>query len=266
MFRILIVIALLCSAIGCGAEDNGSQNTSKQFDHSYSSYAGFLNQYVTDGRVNYTKLKANRKMLDSLVDDIAVADLSKSTPDQKLAFYINSYNILTLRSIVDAYPVESIKDIDGVWDGKKWKVAKEKLTIDEIEHEILRKEFAEPRIHFAVVCASIGCPPLASQPYYADSLEHQLASASNHFATSPEYNRIDSVAGAAELSSIFDWFGDDFIDAYYITTAFASHSKKENAALNFLTSQFSENDREALRSVDYDISYMEYDWSLNDIK
>jgi hypothetical protein len=261
-----MMVAFLCLAAGCGAKDDGSQVPGHRFDHGYSSYEELLSRYVKDGLVNYLELKVNRQVLDTLVDQIASADLSTATSDQKLVFYINGYNILILRSIIDAYPVESIRDIDGVWDGKKWTVAGDKLTLNEIEHKVLRKKFAEPRIHFAIVCASIGCPPLRSQPYNADSLEIQLASAARHFATNPQYNRIDPVSGSAQLSSIFDWFGDDFVDAYYNATASRSYSKKENAALSFLISQFPDEDRRALELTEYDISYMEYGWSLNDMK
>ncbi len=266
MKRFVIAMLMLCLGAGCGAQNDKSGSTLRDFDYGYTAYAQLLDDYVIDNRVNYTELKVHRQTLDTLVDEIAVADLSKATTEQKLAFYINSYNILTLRSIVDAYPVESIKDIDGVWDGKKWQVAGAKRTLNQIEHKILRKEFEEPRIHLAIVCASIGCPPLKTEPYYPDSLDMQLASAAGYFATTPAYNRIDPETGSAELSSVFDWFGEDFIDKYYDETHFESLSKKENSVLNFLISQYPENERDALKSAEYNISYLEYDWSLNDTK
>ncbi len=251
---------------GCGGNKTESQIPTRPFDHTYADYASILKQYVSDGLVNYSALKANRSGLDSLVDAIAHADLGGTSREQRIAFYINAYNILTLRSIVDAYPVESIKDIDGVWDKKKWRVAGEKLTLNDIEHEILRKKFSEPRIHVAINCASIGCPPLASTPYYSDSLEAQLDLVSRNFALSADHNRFDTTKKKAAISSIFDWFGDDFVDKYYSQDGFASLSKKENAALNFLIEHFPQEEKEALTGVDFEVSYLEYDWSLNELK
>lgn len=265
MKRLLKTSLLALLLLGCGGSGSKAEKQTKAIDHTYASYGRVLADYVSEGHVDYRKLLKNRSRLDSLIDDLALADLSALTPDQELAFYINAYNIITLRSIIDHYPMKSIKDIDGVWDKSKWTVGGSKLTLNKIEHGILRKDFAEPRIHFAVVCASIGCPPLAAQPYLPESMDAQLSEAARAFATSTEYNRLDPDQGIAELSSIFDWFGEDFIVGNYSEKTFAGLSNKENAVLSFLIRQFPEEDRARLLTTEYKISYTDYDWSLNDI-
>jgi hypothetical protein len=266
MKTISVTLTALLLVIGCAEANTHAEKQLTMVDHNYIRYADLLDRHVSEGLVDYQGLIRDRAQLDSLVSGIVEVDLSQATPEQTLAFYINTYNILTLRSIIDAYPVKSIRDINGVWDKKKWEVAGEQLTINEIEHEILRKKFSEPRIHFAIVCASIGCPPLSSRPYLPDSLETQLAAAAQDFATSEDYNRLDPGTGQAELSSIFDWFGDDFEETFYDANSLTSLSKKENAVLNFLIAQFPDDRRSALAAGSYQVRYRDYDWSLNERK
>lgn len=271
MKKVLNIILPLLLIAGC-SEQNGATGKLATFDHTYSEYARLLDENVADGRVNYAALKADRALLDAIVDGIGYADLSKATPEEKLAFYINSYNVITIRIIVDAYPVKSIRDIGGVlgkirggvWKRMKWTVAGREMTLDRIEHRIIRKKFSEPRVHFALVCASKSCAPLQPVPFYPDTIETQLAEAARDFVTNPSYNRLDPEAGRAEISSIFDWFGKDFIAKYYDGKRFPELSKKENAVLNFIVEQFPE--KEKLTDKTYKISYIEYDWSLNDMK
>lgn len=270
MKKLLIPMIAILLLLGCGqqqAEQENSQQTSLvPYDFGYRAYLPILTKYVTDGLVDYQGLQADRAGLDSLVAGLARAQLSAATREEKLAFYINAYNMITLRSIIDAYPVKSIKDIDGVWDKKKWSVAGEQVTLNEIEHEILRKEFNEPRIHIAINCASKSCPPLVSQPYYPQNLSDQLELVSRFFATSPTYNSLDPARGVAELSQIFEWFGDDFIPQYYDNGLFSVLCKAENAAVTFVIKHHPAEQQEQLFAADYQISFLEYDWSLNELK
>jgi hypothetical protein len=266
MKNILMVLLILFAVTGCSNSESQADIELVPFDHSYAAYAELLAGYFSDGRFNYTRLKEDRQSIDSIVANIGSADILNATHDEKLAFYINAYNTITIRSIIDEYPVESIKDIKGVWDKKKWGIAGKKLTLDDIEHEILRKDFTEPRIHVAIVCASNGCPPLTDMPFYPDSLDAQLADAAVKFATTPRFNRIDPAGGKAELSKILDWFGDDFIAQFYDESRFQNLSSKENATLHFLIAQFPDEVQQSMLDSDYDISYIEYDWSLNDMK
>lgn len=259
---ILVITALLLSC-GNGNSEADEKSAIQPFDFEYKLYADLLNKYVANGLVDYDGLLKDRKNLDDILLSYASVDLSEANDSRKIAFYINAYNLITLRSIIDAYPVKSIKDIKGVWDKKKWNIAGKKLTLNDIEHEVLRKDFDEPRIHFAIVCASIGCPPLIAEPYFGESIDAQLASASSDFATSSFYNKLDLSSGSAEISAIFDWFGEDFIDKYYNSAHFPSLSKKQNAALSFLIAQYPESERKLLLNTNFNVSYLDYDWELN---
>ncbi len=270
MKQILIPLALIMLLLGCGqqqAEQEGGQQVALSlYDFSYQAYSPILTRYVIDGLVDYQGLQADRAGLDSLVAGLAGADLKAVTGEQKLAFYINAYNMITLRSVIDAYPVKSIKDIDGVWDKRIWSVAGEQVTLNDIEHEILRKDFNEPRIHLAINCASKSCPPLVSQPYYPENLRDQLKLVARYFATNSAFNHLDPTQGVAHLSQIFEWFGDDFIPGYYDNGLFSVLCKAENAAVTFVIKHHPAAQQEQLFPADYQVSYLEYDWSLNELK
>jgi hypothetical protein len=259
-----LVFLFFLVQLGCAAQDSQRDIVLRPYDFTYQSYAQLLLHHVHEGLVDYAGLKQERDLLDTLVTDLGHADLAGVTSNQRLAFYCNSYNILTLRSVVDAYPVSSIKDIDGVWDEQTWLVAGKKLTLNEIEHEVLRKEFREPRIHVAINCASIGCPPLLNVPYYPDRLDSLLTVAARRFASSEAHNRIDLEKKMARLSAIFDWFGEDFIDAYHVSGKYPDLDRKQGAALNFLVSHLSENATGA-SGAGFSVEYLDYDWALNDL-
>ncbi len=258
-------VILFLGQLGCAAQETRQDIALRPYDFAYQSYARLLQEQVRDGLVNYDGIKRSRAQLDSLVSDLEHADLTAATPDQRLAFYCNAYNILTLRSIVDAYPVNSIKDIDGVWDKQVWLVAGEQLTLNGIEHQILRKEFREPRIHVAINCASIGCPPLLDVPYYPDHLDSLLTVSARRFAASSEHNRIDSVKQVARLSAVFDWFGEDFESQYYEPGKFSDLDKKKSAALNFVIRHLPGEVAAKVSNSRYAVEYLEYDWTLNDL-
>jgi len=266
MKRIVGIGILALIAIGCSTQKTHTEVESRVYDFGYTAYARLLAENVVGHQVNYSSIKAARSSLDSLVDDIAAADLEGTSLDQKLAFYCNAYNILTIRSIVDVYPVASIRDIDGVWDRKQWLVAGEGLTLNQIEHEILRKDFSEPRIHVAVNCSSTGCPPLLPVPFYPDSIDQLLTRAAREFAASETHNKFDTQKNEAHISSIFDWYGDDFTEKYYKAGAYPSLSRKKNAALSFLIAHLPEEQAASLSGLDLKASYLDYDWSLNDTK
>ncbi|MBD3402856.1 DUF547 domain-containing protein [candidate division GN15 bacterium] len=255
-----MVLLLLLS---CGSESQSTDRAYTEVDHTYAAYADLLDRHLLGTRVDYAALKANRSVLDSLITDLEMADLREATLEQKLAFYINAYNLITLRSVIDAYPVESIKDIDGVFDEQEWRVSGQLVTLDELEHEIIRKQFDEPRIHVAVNCASIGCPPLAPEPYRAPTLDSQLTEQSVFFAGSSDYNRLHPERARAELSKIFEWFGEDFIPQYQTDTTQDHLSEKENASLHFILLQHPDSSPK-LWEPEYAVSYLEYNWALND--
>lgn len=235
---------------------------------SYEDYAAVLKEYVNErGQVDYELLKENRQKLDQF--NAAIGTLSPNTyaswtEQEKIAFLINAYNSLTLEAIIDNYPTKSIRDIPGVWDRKKFKVMGQEMTLDNIEHQILRKEFNEPRVHMALVCASIGCPPLKTEPFVGEKLDEQLDAQARVYLSSPQNFRIDRNPKRVYVSSIFKWFGEDFEKSYGKEQNFEKLNGKETAFLNFISQYLSPDDRDYLTQGGYRVSYLDYDWSLND--
>ena len=247
---------------------------------SYAPYADVLATYVDDnGLVNYKGLKAHRTELDRFVRDLA--DLSpavyeKWTTNEKLAYWINVYNALTLKVIVDHYPIKagffsslvypknSIRQISGVWDEITFRVMGKQMTLEDIEHGTLRKKFKEPRIHMTLVCAAMGCPKLRNEPYLGDKLDEQFADQTRAFVADHQKFRVNQERGHVQLSPIFKWFGEDFVDRYGTSMKYVGHSDTERAVLNYLSKYVSEQDRRYLEQGDYDIRYLDYDWALNE--
>ena len=156
--------------------------------------------------------------------------------------------------------MSSINKISGVWNRNTHQVMGKAMTLDNIEHQILRQQFNEPRIHMALVCASKGCPPLLNQPYTGSALNAQLNGRAQAFVASPQNFRIDRAKNEVYLSSLFKWYGQDF-EKKYGTGAFQG-SAKERASLNFL-SQYLGSEANYLKTTRYQVRYLDYDWSLN---
>lgn len=177
----------------------------------YKNYESFLNKYVsTAGNVNYDKIKANKAELDAIVN--AITDnrpTEKWTKNEKMAYYINIYNIFTIKSIIDNYPTKSIKNISNVWDKRNIPQGKIMYSLSDIENKILRK-MGDSRIHFAINCASFSCPKLDNDVFTADKLDKQLETAAATFINDKTKNQI--TASEIKLSNIFDWYASDFKD------------------------------------------------------
>lgn len=177
----------------------------------YKNYALFLKKYVSNsGNVSYDKIKANKTELEAIANQLTDSrPTDKWSKNEKMAFYINVYNVFTIKSIVDNYPVKSIKDISNVWDKKIIPQGKILYSLSDIENKILRK-MGDPRIHFAINCASFSCPKLENEAYIADKLEKQLETGAKEFINDKTKNNIS--ASEIKLSNIFDWYSSDFKD------------------------------------------------------
>ena len=233
----------------------------------YQNYNSVLRTYVSDrGLVNYQQLQANRQELDKFNQSFAMVSpetYNSWSEQEKLAFLINAYNSFTLQSIIEQNPLKkSIRDIPGVWKRRKFAIAGMEKTLDNIEHDIIREEFNEPRIHMALVCAAMSCPILRNEAYTAEELDAQLDDQTRKFITSSQGFKIDREQNIVYLSSIFKWFGKDWIANYEIENKF-NGSKKEKAVLNFIGQYLDSQDLQYLERGKYKISYLKYDWSLN---
>lgn len=253
------------------------------FDHSYATYNSLLNRYVKNARVNYEGFINSRAEFETFLRALGSVDedvFESWTEEQRLAFWINAYNAFTIKAIIDHYPIkrsftlvgifyapsDSILQIKGVWTKLQFRALGNMVTLDEIEHQILRKKFNEPRIHMAINCASISCPDLRNEAYTPEKLEEQLADASINFVNNPDKGvYVNEQSGKVKLSKIFKWFGDDFINNYGSKKLFNNYSLKENAVLNF-TSEYIESEevKEYLMNNKLKIGYLGYDWHLNE--
>ena len=233
----------------------------------YQDYAQILQTYVDDsGLVDYVGLQANREQLDRFnqsLGEVSATTYNSWSEAEQIAFLSNAYNSFTLQSIIDQEPLkDSIRDIRGVWNRRKFNIAGDAKTLDNIEHDTLRKDFNEPRIHVALVCAAISCPPLRNEPYIAEKLDAQLEDQTAKFANSIHGFKLDRQDNRVYLSSIFKWYGKDFIKTYGSEDEFNGNDQ-QRAVLNYFSSKVSSEDLEFLKQNDYKVKYLNYDWSLN---
>ncbi len=246
------------------------------FDHAHVAYARLLHDHVRPPRVDYAGLLANRNALDAAIDAVrrpTPAEEQAWTRDERLAFWINAYNLFTLRAIVDHYPIRSawvtlqprnsIRQISGVWTRLRWQAAGRTVTLDDIEHRILRPEFKEPRVHFAINCASVSCPPLQGEPYVAAALDGQLDAAARRYFASREGLQIDGTT--LRVSSILKWYGEDFVARFAGETS-GGRDAVERAILGVIAA-FGPAEAAALaRTSSVRIAFLNYNWSLNDVQ
>jgi hypothetical protein len=216
-----------------------------------SIYADLLGRYVKAGAVDYKGLKTQEARLDAYLASLAEVDPDGMSRDARFAFYINAYNAWTIKLILTGYPgVASIKDLGSLfsspWKKKIARIDGKTLTLDQIEHEILRPVFKDARVHFAINCAALSCPPLRSEPYVASRLDAQLTDATVAFINREDRNYLK--ADTLYVSKIFKWFNEDFrpdVEAFFRQYATGDLKKGLKGA------------------KDLRVSYLDYDWSLN---
>lgn len=215
-------------------------------------WSELLKKYVsTTGKVNYVGFIEDGTKLSEYLALLSNNPPGKNWADaDKLAYWINAYNAFTVKLIIDNYPLKSIKDIasglpmiNSPWDIKFFKIGNTPFDLNTIEHEILRKQFKEPRIHFAINCASVSCPILLNEAYESSRLNEQLNKQAIYFINNPKKNIIQEKE--AKLSSIFNWFNKDFTNG--------------NTLIGFVN-QFSKTTIEQGTKVEF----LEYDWNLNE--
>jgi hypothetical protein len=259
----------------------GSPASAQSYDHSNASFTTLLKKHVVvlDGgrssQVKYAELLKDRGALKAYLDSVASireAEFEAWTKPQRLAFLVNTYNAATLELILQNYPVKSIKDIGSVFDNR-WKRKFIKLfgrevSLDGIEHEMLRKPGAynEVRVHYAVNCASIGCPALREEAFAADRLEKQLEEQAVRFLSDRTRNRLAN--SVLETSMIFKWFIEDWERGY---TGFdgktpAIKSREQYFARYAKNLADSVTDQTKIAEAMVSITHLDYDWSINDKK
>ncbi|MEJ1223252.1 DUF547 domain-containing protein [Sediminicola sp. 1XM1-17] len=209
----------------------------------YTIWDNLLKKYVDkDGNVDYKSFRKEIGLLNSYLDQQTKNPVSEyDTKESKLVYYINLYNAATVKLILDNYPLNSIKDLKGPWNRKVVTIRDKQFSLGDIEHNILRK-MDEPRIHFAINCASYSCPKLLNEAFTVEKLEEQFQRTAESFVNDPKRNTIRK--DKAMLSQIFKWYKKDFTD---------------KMSLYEYINQYSDTKLNKDTSIDY----INYDWSLN---
>lgn len=239
-----------------GISAPAKRTSMKDLDH--SPYDQLLKKYVDDrGMVDYRAWKAStsaQKQLDSYIDSLSRSTPAKASKNDQLAFWINAYNAITIKGILREYPTSSIRNHTAklwgynIWKNLKLRFAGKELSLDDIEHELLRK-MNEPRIHFAIVCASIGCPKLRNEAYVSDKLDSQLSDNAKAFFADRE--KFKHSGSQFEVSPILKWFAEDFGDG-------------QAELLKTIRPYLPAKAQKAVENGGVRISYLSYDWDLND--
>lgn len=258
---------LLVAATSCGAPQSAPaqgpvgdavqsaiDSGSATFDH--GEWDRLLKGGTRDGLVDYRFMREHRGELDAYLERVAQADLAALDGDHLMALLMNAYNAITVRSILDASTdgwVDSIRDIDGVWKTTRHTVGSYQVTLDEIEHNLLRPYWKDPRIHFGVNCASMSCAPLPTWAFTGGEVDDQLERRSRAFLTDPDNVRIDG--DTLVVSKYFDWYGDDF-------TADGWEPRADSIPA-FIARYGTDRVKALVAKGEPKLRFRDYDWSLN---
>ena len=247
------------------------------FDHSHKAWDDLLRKHVryaeggNASKVAYAGLARDRAQLKAVLAEyskVPKVEFDGWTKPQQQAFLINAYNAYTIEKILTRYPdIKSIREFGAVfgnpWKDKFFTLFGQPSYLDQIEHEILRREgvYDEPRVHVAVVCASIGCPMLPNEAFTPEKLDAQLEDGMRRFLSDRTRNRYSAQAGKLEVSKIFDWYGKDFEKGHRGYTSVKATLAKYAELL-----ADKPEDRAAVRGQKAEVAFLDYDWTLNDAR
>jgi hypothetical protein len=238
-----------------------------EFDQTHAAWTEVLRACVKDDRFDYAKLKQDPAKLDAYLAALARVtpqELGAWSREQRFAFWINAYNAFTIKKVVSHYPLKSIKDLDGalglksVFDdefialpGHHPEGKDERLSLNDIENGILRPTFKDARVHAAINCASVSCPPLLNEAFTAQKLDQQLTAQMRAFLADPRRNRYAPDQGKVELSKVFEWFEDDF-------------KRDAGGVREYVQKYAPEEHKELVKAAK--LEHLDYDWALNDVE
>jgi hypothetical protein len=262
----LLFTVLLTSAPA--AQETGEPARRKTFDT-------ILDLNVRDGLVYYRALKLDRGRLDAYVNAVAATNVDRLPKEEQLAFWLNAYNALVLRTVIDhypiqgrsaAYPAKSIRQIPGAFERTPHRVAGRSLTLDQIDKEVL-PEFHDPRVYFALGRGAIGSGRLRSEAFVPARLEEQLADVAAECVSRAQCVQVDRDAGKIAVSSIFSWHEQEFAASYgdKAPAAVANRSPIERAAVAFVFPKLLPGEREMVQKNTFQVVYKPFDWTLNDL-
>ncbi len=240
-----------------------------EHDPTYAEWTTILRDHVAGDRFDYAALKKESARLDAVLARLTVVtptQLEGWSRDERMAFWINVYNAHAIKLVVDAYPIESIRDLgtllNKVWDKRFIDLPAfdpdgkgRKLSLDDVEHKILRPTFEDPRVHAAVNCASESCPALRAEAFTGKDLQRQLDEQTRAWLADPTRNRFEASEKRLRVSQIFDWFRKDFVDA-------------AGSVPEWIAKYAPEKEATWLRATSPDgvkLAYLDYSWKLNDV-
>ncbi len=215
---------------------------SQNSDAFFKKADAFFKANVTNGKVAYKSINSNPQELNELIQLISSMSVAKSNSKTQQAFYINSYNLLVIKGIIDNYPIKSPLDRSGFFDNTKYEVSGESLTLNDIENKKLRAQFGDERFHFVLVCGAIGCPPLINEAYLPLTIDSQLQKQTEIALNNSNFIKIKK--DKVQLSEIFKWYKEDFV--------------KDGNEINYINSF-----RQTKINEDVKVSYYPYNWKLN---
>ena len=250
------------------AQDSGADTRQQRFDE-------ILDANVRDGFVYYRALKSERGRLDGYIASLANVQLESASPQEQVTFWLNGYNAVVLRTVVDHYPIQqrtreypanSIRQIPGAFERNTYRLAGKTVTLDQIEQTVL-PAFHDPRVFFALGRGAVGSGRLRSEAYTPAKLEQQLAQDTSECASRSQCVQIDSGQNIMRVSSIFSWRRDQFVEAYAdkARTGFANRSPIERAVIAFVDPRMLNAEQDFLKQNSFKMEYLPFDWSLNDL-
>lgn len=243
IMTILLTLAMSVCTFGANAMTISTATSPIAENEMHSVWDELLQKYVNkQGLVDYDGLKGDMRFQRYTTVLQKITPESDWTEEQHKAYWINAYNAFAIKLVIDNSPIRSIMDLDEPFDKKFIKIGSRTFSLNEIENEMLRKRYNDPRIHFGVNCASMSCPKLYNRAFTAENIEKALDKLTEEFVNNPEQNKIEK--DRVEVSKIFDWYKEDFT--------------QDGSLISFLN-KYSEVEIDS----NAEVSYKEYDWSLN---
>ncbi len=236
IYRILAIALVMI----VGACQLNAHNPNDLF---YFEVDQFFKKYVDNGKVDYASIKEDPALLDKLVEDIAAFELHDIRLD--FPFYVNAYNILVIKQVVDHYLISSPMGVTGFFDQTTFKVAGKEMTLNDLENKVIRPTYQDARIHFALVCAAISCPKLYAEGFKPENFNRMLSRNTTEAMNDPTFIRVKADEKLVEISKIFEWYKEDFGESDFDLINFINRYRKEAIP------------------KDYSVGYYEYDWKLN---
>ncbi|MBI4534036.1 MAG: DUF547 domain-containing protein [Candidatus Melainabacteria bacterium] len=246
------------------------------FDHSHLTFTKELKKYVDGPLVHYASWKQHPQGLGlylKQLETLQLEEYKKFTESQKKALWINAYNAIMIKIVLEHYPIKgdkpyypphSMRQIPNVWESQCFKVAGQDVNLYRIEHDIIRREFSDPRMHFVVVCASKGCPRLHNSAYVSETIEQDLDEATKEYFANPNNIQYDPQGSEIRVSKLFKWFPLDFASQAGLNMASFPPPSDDAIVLSYVLRHAPAEIRSQLEDKEIHITYRPFDWLLND--